>query len=58
MDTSDQNSSHAALLSNIRERDRAKDVEQFDDIVRTLTNKQQLRTVRKIRDQGEMLAVV
>ena len=57
MDTSDQNSSHAALISNIRERDRAKDVEQFDDIVRTFTSKQQLRTVRKIRDQGEMLAV-
>ena len=36
--TSDINSAYAALFSNISERDRAKDVEQFDDIPRTFTN--------------------
>ena len=30
--TSDKNSAYAALISNISEKDRAKDVEQFDDI--------------------------
>ena len=35
---SDINSSYAALISNISERDRAKDVEQFDDILRTFIN--------------------
>ena len=36
--TSDRSSAYAALISNITERDRAKDVEQFDDILRTFTN--------------------
>ena len=31
---SDKNSAYAALISNISERDRAKDVEEFDDILR------------------------
>ena len=35
---SDKNSAHAALICNISEKDRAKDVEQFDDILRTVTN--------------------
>ena len=35
---SDINSSYASLISNISERDRAKDVEQFDDILRKFTN--------------------
>ena len=30
---SDRNSAYAALISNISEKDRAKDVEQFDDIL-------------------------
>ena len=33
---SDKNSAYAALISNISEKDRAKDVEQFDDILRTV----------------------
>ena len=36
--TSDRSSAYAALISNVTERDRAKDVEQFDDILRTFTN--------------------
>ena len=35
---SDWNSAYAALTSNISEKDRAKDVEQFDDILRTFVN--------------------
>ena len=35
---SDKNSAYAALISNIPEKDRARDVEQFDDILRTFTN--------------------
>ena len=35
---SQQNSAYAALISIISEKDRAKDVEQFDDILRTFTN--------------------
>ena len=34
---SDKNSVCAALIRNISEKDRAKDVEQFDDILRTFT---------------------
>ena len=36
--TSDRSSAYAALISNISERDRAKEVEQFDDIFRNLIN--------------------
>ena len=36
--TSDRSSACAALISNISERDRAKDVEQFDDILRDSIN--------------------
>ena len=35
---SDNKSADAALISNFSERDRAKDVDQFDDILRTLIN--------------------
>ena len=40
--TSDRSSAYAALISNISGRDRAEDVEQFDDILRNFideTNK-------------------
>ena len=56
---SDTNSAHAALISNIPERDRAKDVEQFDDILRTFindTNKFENRFCT-VRDEDKMLAV-
>ena len=36
--TSDRSSAYAAFISNISERDRAKDVEQFDDILRNFIN--------------------
>ena len=36
--TSDRSSAYGALISNITEKDRAKDVEQFVDILRTFTN--------------------
>ena len=36
---SDTNSACAALMSNISEKDRAKDVKQFDDILRTFTSR-------------------
>ena len=56
--TSDKNSAYAALISNISEKDRARDVEQFDDILRTFTNEMNKFEGRfvKIRDE-EMLAV-
>ena len=56
---SDKNSAYAALISNISERVRAKDVEQFDDILRTFindTNKFENR-FGTIRDEEKMLAV-
>ena len=57
--TSDKNSAYAALISNISEKDRAKDVEQFDDILGTFindTNKFENR-FGTIRDEGKMFAV-
>ena len=36
--TSDENSAHVSRISNIGEKDRANDVEQFDDILRMLRN--------------------
>ena len=56
---SDKNSAYAALISNISEMDRAKDVEQFDDILRTFTNEMNKFENRfgKIRDEEKMLAV-
>ena len=36
--TSDRSSAYAALISNISERDRATDVQQFDDILRNFIN--------------------
>ena len=52
-------SAYAALISNISEKDRAKDVEQFDDILRTFTNEMNKFENRfgKIRDEERMLAV-
>ena len=54
-----QKSAYAALISNISEKDRAKDVEQFDDILRTFTNEMNKFENRfsKIRDEEKMLAV-
>ena len=36
--TSDKSSAYAALVSNINEKDRAKDVEQLDDVLRAFKN--------------------
>ena len=56
---SDNNSAYAALIRNISEKDRAKDVEQFDDILRMFTNEMNKFENRfgKIRDEEKMLAV-
>ena len=56
---SDKSSAYAALISNISEKDRAKDVEQFDDILRKFTNEMNKFESRfgKIRDEEKMLAV-
>ena len=53
-----QKSAHAALMGNIFEGDRAKDVEQFDDVLRTFINKMNNFENRfgKIRDEEKMLA--
>ena len=57
--TSDKNSAHAAQTSNTPEKDRAKDVEQFDDILRTSINDTNMFENRfgMIRDEEKMLAV-
>ena len=56
---SDKSSAYAALISNITERDRAKDVEHFDDILRTFKNEMTKFENRfgKIRDEEKVLAV-
>ena len=57
--TSGRSSAYAAQISNISERDRAEDVEQFDDIFRNFideTNKYEGR-FGKIRDEEKILAV-
>ena len=56
---SDKSSACAALISNISEKDRAKDVEQFDDILRTFTNEMNKFKNRfgEIWDEEKMLAV-
>ena len=56
---SDKSSAYAALISKISEKDRAKDVEQFDDTLRTFTNELNKFESRfgKIRDEEKMLAV-
>ena len=38
LNTSDTHSACASVVRNISDRDRAKDVDQFDDILRTFTN--------------------
>ena len=56
---SDNKSAYAALISNTSERDRAKDVQQFDDTLRTFineTNKFENR-FHTFRDQEKMFAV-
>ena len=56
---SDNNSACAALINNISARDRAKVVEQFDDILRTFineTNKLE-KPFGKVRDEENELAV-
>ena len=57
---SDTNSAYAALISNISEKDRGKDVEQFDDILRTFINDMNTFENRfgKIRDEEKMPAVI
>ena len=49
----------AALFSNISERERAKDVEQFDDFLRTFVNETNKFENRfgKLRDEAKMAAV-
>ena len=57
--TSDRISAYAALISNISDRDRAKDVKQLDDILRNFineTNKDEGR-FGKVRDEKKILAV-
>ena len=56
---SDNNSAYAALISNITEKDRAKDVEQFDGILRTFTNEMNKFECRfgKISDEEKMFTV-
>ena len=57
--TSGRSSAYAALISNISERDRAEDVEQFDDILRNFideTNKYE-GSFGKLRDEEKILAV-
>ena len=56
---SDKKSAYAAQNSNISEKDRAKDVEHFDDILRTFTNEMNKFENRfgKIKDEEKMLAV-
>ena len=56
---SDRSSAYAALIGNIGERDRAKNVGQFDDILRNVvneTNKYEGR-IGKIRNEEKTLAV-
>ena len=57
--TSDKSSAYATLVSNINERDRAKDVEQFDDVLRNFKNEMTKFENRfgKIRDEEKVLAV-
>ena len=56
---SDKSSACSALISNIPEKDRGKDVEQFDDILKMFTNEMNKFASRfgKIRDEEKMLAV-
>ena len=56
---SDKNSAYVALNSNISEKDRAKDVEHFDDFWRTFTNEMNKfeNRVGKNRYEEKMLAV-
>ena len=57
--TSNRSATYAALISNIRERDRAKDIDQCDDILRNFmneTNKYE-GTFGSIRGEEKILAV-
>ena len=57
--TSDRSLAYAALISNISERNRAKDVEQFDDILGNFIDETDKYEGRfgNIRDEEKMLAV-
>ena len=57
--TSYKSSAYAALVSNITEKDRVKDVEQFDDVLRAFKNEMTKFENRfgKIRDEEKVLAV-
>ena len=58
MNMSDKKSAYAALISNISERERAKYVEQFDDILRTFINERKIENrLGRVRDEEKMLAV-
>ena len=54
-----KNSAHADLISNVSERDRAKDVEQLDDVKRTFINETNKFENRfgTVRNEEKMLAV-
>ena len=57
--TSNRSATYAALISNIRERDRAKDIDQCDDILRNFmneTNKYE-GTFGSTRGEEKILAV-
>ena len=56
---SDKKTAYAALISNISEKDRARDMEQFDDTLRTFANEMNKFENRfgKIWDEEKMLAV-
>ena len=56
---SDKNSAYAALISNTSEKDRAKDVEQFDDVLRTFISEMNKFESRfgAIRNEEKLLAV-
>ena len=55
---SDKKSAYAALISNISEKDRVKDGEQFDDVLMTFINEMNKFESRfgAIRDEEKMLA--
>ena len=55
----DTKSAYAALISNISDRDRAKDAKQFDDILRTSINDMNKfeNRLAKIRDEEKMFAI-
>ena len=57
---SDKHSACAALINSISERDRAKDVEPFDDVSRTFINETNKFEIRfgTVRDEEKMFAAM